>query len=235
MMSLPKLILFDLDDTLIHFKDYWKPSLIETFRTHKSSKELDPDQLFEILWKHNGRYEVMYHNKDITLQQFRNYRFIDTLADVGRSIDETTAEGFNSLHKTISKSFMKSDQILIDLLAELQSSFSLGIVTNGTSSWQHDKIEAMGIRSFFTPESIIISEEIGFEKPAPEIYHKALSVFHIPAEETLFIGDSWLNDVEGPGNVGIGSIWFNKKKEEVRKHPRLKGVITKIEDLKHFL
>jgi HAD superfamily hydrolase (TIGR01549 family) len=234
-MSVTKLILFDLDDTLIHFDDYWKPSLIETFRKHESTKELDPDQLFEILWKHNGRYEMMYHNKEITLQQFRNNRFIDTLADVGRSSDETTAEDFNSLHKTISKSFMKSDEILIELLAELKSLYSLGIVTNGTSSWQHDKIEAMGIRSFFSPESIVISEEIGFEKPAPEIYHKALSVFHIPAEETLFIGDSWLNDVVGPGNVGIESIWFNKKREEVHKYSKLKGVITKIEELKHFL
>jgi HAD superfamily hydrolase (TIGR01509 family) len=233
-MSSTKLILFDLDDTLLHFEDYWKPSLLETFRRYEFSKDLNPDQLFEILWKYNGKYAVMYHNKEITLKQFRNNRLIETLADFGRSIDEKTAVNFNSLHKTISKSFIKPDEKLKELLAELKSSYSLGIITNGTS-WQHDKIDAMGIRSFFIPESLIISEEIGFEKPAPEIYHRALSVFQIPAEETLFVGDSWVNDVEGPGNVSISSIWFNKKKEEVRKHPRLKGVITKIEEIKHFL
>jgi HAD superfamily hydrolase (TIGR01549 family) len=233
-MPSTKLILFDLDDTLIHFEDYWKPSLIETFRKYEFSKDIDPEQLFEILWRHNGRYAVMYKNKEITLQQFRNNRLIDTIADVGRSIDEKTAEDFNSLHRAISTSFIQSDEILKDLLTELKDSYSLGIVTNGTS-WQHQKIDAMGIRSLFIPEAVIISEEVGFEKPASEIYHKALSVFQIPAEETVFIGDSWVNDVEGPGNVGISSIWFNKKNEEVRKHPRLKGIIIKIEELIHFL
>lgn len=234
-MSKAKLILFDLDDTLIHFEDYWKPSLLETFRKHKTSKEYNTDKLYDSLWHYNGKYELMYHNKKITLQQFRNFRLIDTLADFGRIIDEQTAEEFNRLHKTISRSFMKSDTLLTELLAELKPVYSLGIVTNGTSSWQHDKIDAMGIRSFFSPDAIIISEEIGFEKPDPEIYQKALSIFQIPAVETIFVGDSWINDVEGPGNIGISSIWFNKKKEEIANHPRLKGIINNIEELKNFL
>jgi HAD superfamily hydrolase (TIGR01509 family) len=230
-----KLILFDLDDTLIHFDDYWKPSLIETFQQHKYTKDLDAAKLFAALWKHNGKFEVMYHNKEITLQQFRNYRLIDTLIEFDRNIDEEIANDFNNLHKGISRTFMKSDPLLIELLVELRRSYSLGIVTNGTSSWQQDKIEAMGIASLFDSGSVIISEEIGYEKPAKEIYEKALSVFEVSADNTVFVGDSWANDVVGPARVGISSIWFNKKCGEVPKYPKLIGAITDIQELRRFL
>lgn len=230
-----KLILFDLDDTLIHFADYWKPSLIETFRSHPSSRDFDSIQLFDVLWNHNKKYEQLYHNQEITLKQFRGYRFIDTLADFGREVDLSVASEFNDLHKEISKKYMKSDKTLTQLLDRLKSSYFLGIVTNGTTSWQHDKIKAMGIERFFTPESIIISEDVGYEKPSPEIYYKALSVFNIPPKETIFIGDSWINDVEGPGNVGIPSIWYNKKTEEVRNHQKLLGIVNNLEEITEII
>lgn len=230
-----KIILFDLDDTLIHFEDYWQDSLIETFRRHKSTRDFDVDSLLEVLLSHNSIFEVMYHNQEITIDQFRNFRLIHSLAEFDSNIDEETAIDFNMLHKSMSKLFMKSDPILKEFLLDLKRSYLLGIVTNGTTIWQQDKIDAMGIRSLFASDAIIISEEVGFDKPSPEIYHKALSIFHVVAEETLFVGDSWANDIEGPGNVGIRSIWFNKKREERRKHPKLLGEISELQELKRYL
>lgn len=58
-----RLILFDLDDTLIHFQDYWQASLIETFRLHKSTRDYCENSLLNVLWKHNSIFEVMYHNQ----------------------------------------------------------------------------------------------------------------------------------------------------------------------------
>lgn len=230
-----RLILFDLDDTLIHFEDYWQASLIESFRSHKSTKDFEADHLLEVLLKHNAIFEVMYHKQEITIEQFRNFRLIHTLAEFNRNIDEDTAKDFNSLHKSMSKMCMKSDPILKEFLLDLKQSYLLGIVTNGTTSWQQDKIDAMGIRFLFAPDTIFISEEVGFEKPAPQIYHKALSMFQVGAEETLFVGDSWANDVEGPGNIGIRSVWLNKKGEEKRVHPKLLAEITEIQELKRYL
>jgi FMN phosphatase YigB (HAD superfamily) len=44
-MTSKKLIFFDLDDTLIHFEDYWKLSLKETFRRYEFLKDLNPEKL----------------------------------------------------------------------------------------------------------------------------------------------------------------------------------------------
>lgn len=230
-----KLILFDLDDTLIHFDDYWKDSLMETFRQHSATKNFDSATLFNVLLEYNDKYEALYHRQEITLDQFRNYRLMRTLEDFGQTINEEIAHDFNQLHRVLSREYMRSSPSLIQLLTELKRSYELGIVTNGTTDWQQDKIEAMGIRPLFAPGAIIISEEVGFEKPAPEIYLKALSFFDIAPENALFVGDSWSNDVEGPGQVGISTVWLNRKGAVVPDHqPNLLGIISKLSELKQF-
>jgi HAD superfamily hydrolase (TIGR01549 family) len=230
-----KVLLFDLDDTLIYFDDYWKESLIETFRQHDSTREYDEDELFNILWKHNKTYEQQYHKQEITLQQFRNYRLIYTLLDLGKGIDERIANDFNHLHKTLSRNFMKANPDLVDLLIELKKSYSIGIVTNGTIAWQYDKIDAMGIKFLFEDGSIIVSEEVGCEKPDPQIYHKALDYFGVTPKETIFIGDSWANDVEGPAKIGISSIWINNRQESERVNLKLIGTVSNLFEIKHLL
>lgn len=230
-----KVVLFDLDDTLVHFEDYWNPSLLETFRRHPATRMLDPDRLLEVWWEKNAIYERQYHDQLITIRQFRNFRLIEALAEFGVAIDETVAEEFNDLHKTISKSYMKADPKLVELLKELKQSYSLGLVTNGTAAWQYDKLDAMGIRSWFEPGGIFISEEVGVEKPHPGIFLKALEHFRAAPEETVFVGDSWKHDIEGATRVGIRSIWLNKRHEPAGHNDMLMGEIFDIFELRNVL
>jgi FMN phosphatase YigB (HAD superfamily) len=51
----------------------------------------------------------------------------------------------------------------------------------------------------------------------------------------IFVGDSWKNDIEGPGNIGIRSIWLNKKNEEVKWSNKLLGLVKDIFEIKNFL
>jgi FMN phosphatase YigB (HAD superfamily) len=62
-----KLILFDLDDTLVHFDDYWSQSLKEAFRQHPATRDLDAEALFEVVWNHNAVFQAKYHQMEITL------------------------------------------------------------------------------------------------------------------------------------------------------------------------
>jgi HAD superfamily hydrolase (TIGR01509 family) len=230
-----KTIFFDLDDTLLDFDDYWKDSLIETFGKHPSTKEIEPHLLFQRLWDKNQIYERLYHEQNITLRDFRNYRLIHALREFDREINEETADDFNALHKSVSKQFMKASPELLVFLIELKKSYRLGIVTNGTGSWQHDKIEALGIKSLFSDEAVIISEDVGYEKPAPEIYEKALACTNTAPEEALFVGDSWKNDVQGPIRIGMKAIWLNKKGEAAPEGPIPYGIISSLFDLKKIL
>ena len=60
-----------------------------------------------------------------------------------------------------------------------QKSFQLGVISNGRVSSQWPKMQRAGLDAAF--ESIVISEEVGFEKPHPEpflVSLRALNVLH---------------------------------------------------------
>jgi len=231
-----RLILFDLDDTLVHFDDYWAQSLMEAFRRHPVTRTLDARALFDAVWKYNAIFEAKYLNREITLREYWIFRLIRAVAEFGRRIDVEDSDHFNQFHQKLSLSFIKPDPATIDLLARLSRRYRLGIVTNGTASWQMGKLEASGLLPFFSPELIIISEEAGHEKPAPEIYQRALTAAQTAAEHALFVGDSWSNDVVGPGRLGIRAVWFNKRGGQAPpQSDHLAGVISRLEELEAYL
>ena len=234
-MQSVKVVLFDLDDTLIHFDDYWEDSLREALRSHPVTQAHNLVQLFGLLNEMNAVFEEQYHRQQITLRQFRNYRLMHAMSRMGQDIGEEIAEQFNALHMDISKSYMKASPELVALLTELKDSCRLGIVTNGTSKWQRDKLEALEINALLEPEAVLISEEVGFEKPSPEIYEQALRIFHVQPQEIIFVGDSWNNDVVGPMKAGMRSVWFNKKGLPAPEGITPYGIIANIAELRTLL
>eukprot|EP00250_Pteridium_aquilinum_P013118 c21143_g1_i1 orf=173-955(+) len=58
--------------------------------------------------------------------------------------------------------------------------------------------------------SIIVSCEVGYEKPAPEIFKAALRELDVQANETVLLGDDPVADMQGARAVGIDA-WLWKK------------------------
>jgi len=90
------------------------------------------------------------------------------------------------------------------MLSRLRSSFRLGLVSNGTSQSQRAKIGALGIEHYFDP--ILISEEIGFRKPRPEIFWIASDRWSIARETILVVGDDETADILGARNAGMQAL-----------------------------
>jgi putative hydrolase of the HAD superfamily len=58
-------------------------------------------------------------------------------------------------------------------------------------------------------DSCVISAERGLEKPHPEIFRLALTELSALPAETMHVGDTWLEDVEGARAAGMVPVWFN--------------------------
>jgi putative hydrolase of the HAD superfamily len=56
--------------------------------------------------------------------------------------------------------------------------------------------------------AIVVSSELGWLKPHPELYRVALARVGARAEETVFVGDDLDNDVRGPKALGLRTAWF---------------------------
>lgn len=99
----------------------------------------------------------------------------------------------------------------IELLDALYEKIPLALITNGITETQYGRLEASGIGKYFDP--IIISGEVGSQKPDPAIFEAlfAKADFH-QKEKALIIGDSLTSDMQGGINFGIDTCWYNPDK-----------------------
>ncbi len=65
-------------------------------------------------------------------------------------------------------------------------------------------IEELGLARYF--DSITISSEAGWAKPAPEIFHAALGRHALAPAEAVHVGDSETHDLKGACGVGMGAV-----------------------------
>lgn len=81
----------------------------------------------------------------------------------------------------------------------------MAIISNGYSKFQREVIKSLQIETFF--DEIVISEEVGVKKPHPYIFEHTLSRLGVSADETIYVGDHFKNDIVAAVGVGIYTIW----------------------------
>ncbi|WP_248927861.1 HAD-IA family hydrolase [Paenibacillus hamazuiensis] len=81
--------------------------------------------------------------------------------------------------------------------------FRLGIVSNFAPTLKHI-LRHKGIVHYFDP--IIVSTEVGLEKPNPAIFSLALEKAGLGSPDVLYIGDHDRNDIWAPNQVGIDAL-----------------------------
>ena len=96
-----------------------------------------------------------------------------------------------------------------ELVRYLAQKYPLVVLSNGFIEVQYDKINRSGLRDCFA--HIVLSEEVGCQKPNPRIYETALQLCGMRAEEVLMIGDSWYSDIRGAINAGIDQLWITNR------------------------
>ncbi|MGC3988525.1 MAG: HAD-IA family hydrolase, partial [Chthoniobacteraceae bacterium] len=88
----------------------------------------------------------------------------------------------------------------VPALAALAGSHRLGVISNFDGRL-HRILEGLELTKYF--EHVIISSEVGVDKPQPRIFQIALERFGVVAEQALHVGDSPVHDWEGAAAVGM--------------------------------
>ena len=97
------------------------------------------------------------------------------------------------------------------LLADLKGQYRLGLLTNGQSRMQWEKIHALGFDETF--DVILVAGEIGLYKPDTRIFARLLHELGVRARAALFVGDSYDTDIVGAGNAGMRTAWIAAEDE----------------------
>lgn len=91
-----------------------------------------------------------------------------------------------------------------------------------------DYLVEQGIAHYF--EAWLFSDEVRLSKPAPAIFHQALTLLGATASSAVHVGDSIHSDVGGAKSIGMKAIWIKGvSAEEPKIHPD--ATITRLWEL----
>jgi len=93
-----------------------------------------------------------------------------------------------------------------DALRVLSTRYVLGLVTNGASCLQREKLGNSGLGHYF--EVVVVSGDLGTAKPDPVVFQRALA--ELGAEWAVMVGDSLEKDVQGAVRSGLAAVWLNR-------------------------
>jgi YjjG family noncanonical pyrimidine nucleotidase len=221
-------IFFDLDHTLWDFDKNSALAFDKIFKEQYPS--LDTQLFISIYAPINQACWKLYQVDKISHEELRYKRLKDSFDCLNYSISDEQINQMSVDYIT----YLPENNLLFDgakeVLAYLNSKYTLHVITNGFAEVQFKKINNSGISEYFS--TITNSEMAGVKKPHPKIYQHALTVANTDKNNALMIGDCIEADVKGAIDFGIDAIYFNPEKKEVPLNVRS---ISKLIELKSFL
>jgi putative hydrolase of the HAD superfamily len=92
------------------------------------------------------------------------------------------------------------------LLNNVSMKYKLGLISNFTyAPVIYAGVRKLGINQFFN--AVLVSEDVGWRKPNTKIFQEALRRLRVKTEETVYVGDSPLEDIKGAKAVGMKTVF----------------------------
>ena len=214
MTSKIKGIFFDLDDTLI----LCEPAMEEAHAVCADKLGIPTQTITQSI---NAIYAEEFDFgcpgypllKTLTPTEFRRILTQKAFHNLGIQAD---VEEILRLYESEEQSRIRAFDDTHEVLTRLRERFPLGIITNGPSLMQREKIGRLGLAIYFDP--IIVDTEVGYSKPHPHIFSHAAQVSKLAPENLLFVGNSLTADIAGANGAGWTSVWVNTYEEACGEH-----------------
>jgi putative hydrolase of the HAD superfamily len=110
------------------------------------------------------------------------------------------------MHRALSRQRLQLFPEVRFVLEQLRPYYRLAVATDALSPYALPELRYVGIADLFNP--IIVSGDVGYHKPDPRLFRKALDALGVPAAETVYVGNDLEKDVLGAQQVGMKTVFF---------------------------
>lgn len=121
------------------------------------------------------------------------------------------------------------------MLRNLRQHYFVGLITNGPSNAQWEKVNKLNLQGYF--DVILVSGDLPWEKPHHKIFHEACEFLGIEAHQCIMVGDKLDTDIMGGINAGLGgTVWVPLVSKQVDSNePRPNYIIESVIELPKLL
>ena len=197
---------FDCDDTLYDLSE----PFARTLHKHYPDAEWDPDEFAEMYTSYRGYGDEVF-------EQLQDGRLSVNEAGIIRAM--RVMGGWNLPVYPAEPVFFQQDYVdfqqkiympqpLKDYFKESQA--ELAVITNGNNEHQRRKCERLGVFDYFPKDHVFTSGELGVSKPEADCFKRAFERMGEDLRDWYYIGDNYINDMEGAKAAGMKTIHFNR-------------------------
>lgn len=197
-------LLWDIDGTLLDFLAAEKAAVRSLFAEFGYGE--CTDEMIGRYSEINKRYWEALERGELTKPVILVRRFEDFFTAEG--IETGRAAEFNELYQLRLGDTVVYCDGSYELVKGLRGRIRQYAVSNGTVVAQTKKLRTSGLGELF--DGVFLSEEIGYEKPAPEFFDAVFAgLGGVKKERVLIVGDSLTSDILGGVRAGIKTCWYN--------------------------
>ena len=232
-MKSKQAVLFDLDDTLIDYQHSRRRGLRAV---QELLPGLAPVPLEELELVHDEELHANFLRTlagDLSDDEARIERIGGICRRYGIEADKRAVAETAVAYAREQLSNVRLVPGVSELLHALRGRVKIGVITNGPSAQQRDKLKRCDIDPGDL-DVLAISEEVGTTKPDPVIFRYALDDLGVPPGQVTMVGDSWEHDVLPALGGGMAAVWLNRYRRICPK-PGLAAEIRRLEPLEDVL
>lgn len=147
---------------------------------------------------------------EITEAEMYRYRYRRGFADVGVEIDDDFAWNFYQEYIVQQRTSAPSPTMQAVLALAKEKFDRLGILTNGESVRQREKVRQLGVLQWADEQLVFVSGDAGRPKPDPYLFETAMAATGLRPDQLWMVGDSYEADVCGASACGWNTVWLDR-------------------------
>lgn len=114
------------------------------------------------------------------------------------------------IHRLLKENLIVYDGSM-EALKMLAPHYTLGLISNTTipGIYFARDLEEIGMAKYF--KHSIFTADWGFRKPHSSVFYRMLELLEKEAARSIYVGDSFKNDIYGPASIGMKTAWINPR------------------------
>ena len=206
-----KAVFLDWDDTIGDWTHAELHALRDIYTNYHLSELYATFEDYLAAYKpYNLKLWEMYGRGEVTKEKLHFERFYHPLTTNDQRLttnDQQIAHQMGEEFLQLTNHYFSVVPGATEVVRELAKRYPLTIVSNGFREVQYYKVAHSGLQDCF--KHILVSDEIGINKPQPEIFRIALERNKVQASEAIMIGDSYTSDIAGAKAADIDQLWIH--------------------------
>jgi len=201
-------IFFDIDDTLLNHSEAEEKGIRSIHKKHY--KEVSYKRFKRIWMLFARRYWKLFEEKKLTFSEQRIQRIMHIWEEFGKKVSRKEADVLFKEYLSFYEYYWQPFPQVVPTIKKLQKKgFVLGIISNGNTKQQIQKLQKIKIYPYLDKKLIITSELAGHAKPEKQIYIHAQKQANVSGKKILFISNDAIKDLEPAKRIGWRVMLFD--------------------------